>query len=175
MRSAGLPLTIGYTGHPWDRALGQYAAPFRYYNPATARWNMRDPLGFVDGPNVYAYVAGNPVIRTDDMGLSWLDFTFCMLTGENLNDNGPRKIPMGGGSVGKYFYPSLMIGLPWLRTRELRLPGKAAQRRLARKGAEIALKTLGKKLVVGIPIVGLAIAGAFVVSDVIHCKSSTNR
>ncbi|NLV42432.1 MAG: RHS repeat-associated core domain-containing protein [Candidatus Hydrogenedentes bacterium] len=71
MRSAGLPLTIGYTGHPWDRALGQYFAPFRYYNPATARWNMRDPLGFVDGPNVYAYVAGNPVMRTDPSG-GWI-------------------------------------------------------------------------------------------------------
>jgi len=69
MRSAGLPLTIGYTGHPWDRALGQYFAPFRYYNPATARWNMRDPLGFVDGPNVYAYVAGNPVDSYDSLGL----------------------------------------------------------------------------------------------------------
>lgn len=68
MRSAGLPLTIGYTGHPWDRALGQYFAPFRYYNPATARWNMRDPLGFVDGPNVYAYVAGNPVMYSDPSG-----------------------------------------------------------------------------------------------------------
>ena len=69
MRSAGLPLTIGYTSHLWDRALGQYAAPFRYYNPATARWNMRDPLGFVDGPNVYAYVVGNPVSSYDSLGL----------------------------------------------------------------------------------------------------------
>ena len=175
MRSAGLPLTIGYTGHPWDRALGQYAAPFRYYNPATARWNMRAPLGFVDGPNVYAYVVGNPVMRTDDMGLSWLDFMYCMISEENLNDMGPRKIPMGSGSVGKYFYPSLMVGLPWLRTRAMRLSGKAAQRRLARRAADMALKNLGKRLVVGIPIVGWAIAGAFVVSDVIHCKSSINR
>ena len=68
-RSAGLPLTVGYTGHRWDQAVGQYFAPFRYYNPKTARWNMRDPLGFVDGPNVYAYVAGNPVNRMDPTGL----------------------------------------------------------------------------------------------------------
>ncbi|NLV46078.1 MAG: RHS repeat-associated core domain-containing protein [Candidatus Hydrogenedentes bacterium] len=69
MRSAGLPLTVGYTGHLWDNAIGQYYAPFRYYNPQTARWNMRDPLGFVDGPNVYAYVAGNPIIAKDRLGL----------------------------------------------------------------------------------------------------------
>ena len=57
MRNAGLPLTVGYTGHHWDAAIGQYYAPFRYYNPQTARWNMRDPLGMIDGPNMYAYVA----------------------------------------------------------------------------------------------------------------------
>ena len=70
MRNAGLPLTVGYTGHLWDNAIGQYYAPFRYYNPQTARWNMRDPLGFVDGPNVYAYVAGNPVNYFDILGLT---------------------------------------------------------------------------------------------------------
>ena len=69
MRSAGLPLTIGYTGHPWDRALGQYFAPFRYYNPATARWNMRDPLGYAGGPNCYAYHPGNPILYFDPFGL----------------------------------------------------------------------------------------------------------
>jgi len=75
LRNAGLPLTVGYTGHLWDSAIGQYYAPFRYYNPQTARWNMRDPLGFVDGPNVYAYVAGNPVLLFDRLGLNgtgWL-------------------------------------------------------------------------------------------------------
>ena len=69
MRNAGLPLTVGYTGHRWDAAIGHYYAPFRYYNPQTARWNMRDPLGMVDGPNVYAYVAGNPVNYVDTLGL----------------------------------------------------------------------------------------------------------
>ena len=69
MRSSGLPLTVGYTGHRWDPAIGQYFAPFRYYNPQTARWNMRDPLGFLDGLNMYAYVAGNPVNEYDPLGL----------------------------------------------------------------------------------------------------------
>ena len=69
MRSAGLPLTVGYTGHRWDPAIGQYFAPFRYYNPQTARWNMRDPLGFLDGLNKYSYVRNNPIIRSDELGL----------------------------------------------------------------------------------------------------------
>ena len=52
MRSAGLPLTTGYTGHRWDPAIGQCFTPFRYYSPQTARWNMRDPMGFKSGLNV---------------------------------------------------------------------------------------------------------------------------
>jgi RHS repeat-associated protein len=73
MRSAGMPLTVGYTGHRWDPAIGQYFAPFRYYNPQTARWNMRDPLGFSAGPNMYGYVSGNPVCQSDPLGLIPID------------------------------------------------------------------------------------------------------
>ena len=73
MRSAGLPLTTGYTGHRWDPAIGQYFAPFRYYNPQTARWNMRDPLGHLEGVNMYAYLVGNPVMAFDPMGLGPFD------------------------------------------------------------------------------------------------------
>jgi RHS repeat-associated protein len=69
MRSAGLPLTVGYTGHRWDPAIGQYFAPFRYYNPQTARWNMRDPLDMISGVNMYAYQPGNPTGFKDALGL----------------------------------------------------------------------------------------------------------
>ena len=75
MRSAGLPLAVGYTGHRWDPEIGQYFAPFRYYNPQTARWNMRDPVGFVDGLNMYAYVAGSPTNSIDPDGL-FIDTVF---------------------------------------------------------------------------------------------------
>jgi RHS repeat-associated protein len=47
-----------------------YFAPYRYYNPQLARWMSRDPLGMVDGPNVYAYVKGMPVAYTDPLGLA---------------------------------------------------------------------------------------------------------
>jgi RHS repeat-associated protein len=46
-----------------------YFAPYRYYNPQLARWMSRDPLGMVDGPNVYAYVRGNAVNNVDPLGL----------------------------------------------------------------------------------------------------------
>jgi len=61
--------TFGYTGHRLDRELNHYYAKFRYYNPSTMRWLSRDPLGMVDGPNVYAYVRGNVVRNIDSLGL----------------------------------------------------------------------------------------------------------
>jgi RHS repeat-associated protein len=70
--ASGLPLNVGYTGHLWDATIQQYFAPFRYYNPAAARWTMRDPIGMVDGPNVYAYVKDVPTIYFDDLGLFFL-------------------------------------------------------------------------------------------------------
>ena len=74
MRSSGLPLMVGYTGHRWDPEIGQYFAPFRYYNPQTARWNMRDQLGLIAGINQYAYVSGNPALKMDPLGLCGLGF-----------------------------------------------------------------------------------------------------
>jgi RHS repeat-associated protein len=45
----------------------------RYYNPQIGRWTQRDPMGFVDGPNVYAFVGNNPVNFVDPYGL-WKGF-----------------------------------------------------------------------------------------------------
>ena len=69
-----------FTGHQWDGESGLYYAPFRYYSPFQARWTTRDPLGMVDGPNVYAYVRGNPVGFSDPLGLRMED---CMSGFEN--------------------------------------------------------------------------------------------
>jgi RHS repeat-associated protein len=62
-------ITHRYTGHDWDATANLYFAPYRFYNPQLARWMSRDPLGMVDGPNVYAYVNGMPVGGIDPLGL----------------------------------------------------------------------------------------------------------
>ncbi len=62
-------ITPTYTGKPYDHETGLYYFPYRYYNPQNARWLKRDPLGMIDGPNVYAYVKGNPVSYMDPFGL----------------------------------------------------------------------------------------------------------
>lgn len=69
----------GTTTNPFGfkGALGYYANPetndyyvrARNYEPVIARWLSADPIGFVDGMNVYTYVVNNPVLNADPSGL----------------------------------------------------------------------------------------------------------
>jgi len=59
-------------------------AAYRHYAPTAARWAWSDPLGMVDGPNVYGYVGGNPVKHVDINGTSIseeLHDLYCFLRG----------------------------------------------------------------------------------------------
>jgi RHS repeat-associated protein len=44
---------------------------YRHYDPTLGRYTQPDPLEFVNGPSLYAYVDGNPVFRTDPTGRFW--------------------------------------------------------------------------------------------------------
>jgi len=70
---SGASIPWKYTGHMWDDTADLYYAPFRYYNPTLARWTTRDPLGMIDGPNVYAYGKGNPAAGADPLGTTMWD------------------------------------------------------------------------------------------------------
>jgi len=58
-----------YTGREWDAETGLYYYRARYYDPQTGRFINEDPIGWVAGPNGYAYVANNPLYFTDPEGL----------------------------------------------------------------------------------------------------------
>jgi len=58
-----------FTGKPWDAEAKLYYFPYRYYSPSMNRWTSPDPAELIDGPNVYAYVGGNPVVYMDILGL----------------------------------------------------------------------------------------------------------
>ena len=61
-----------YALHEWDPALAVYRAPYRNYSPTMTRWTTRDPLGMIDGPNMYGYVGGRTTHSWDSYGLeSW--------------------------------------------------------------------------------------------------------
>ena len=42
----------------------------RFYDPMIGRWICQDPAGFVDGPNLYAYLHNNPLGYLDRFGLA---------------------------------------------------------------------------------------------------------
>ncbi len=59
----------GYFSHP-QTAL--YLAPLRAYDPRTARWLSRDPIGELGGLNLYGYAGNDPVNLYDPLGLCFL-------------------------------------------------------------------------------------------------------
>lgn len=59
----------GKHGYFTDGALGLVLASRRWYSPHLMRWMSRDPIEYEGGPNLYAYVSGNPVKLVDPSGL----------------------------------------------------------------------------------------------------------
>jgi len=60
--------TVRYSGKEQD-ATGLYYYGFRYYAPWLQRWINPDPIGGVEGLNLYVFVLNNPINRTDEKGL----------------------------------------------------------------------------------------------------------
>ena len=54
-----------FTGKERDEESGFYYHGARYYAPWLGRWMSCDPKGIAAGPNLYAYVRGNPVRLID--------------------------------------------------------------------------------------------------------------
>jgi len=63
-----------FTDRRWDEETGIYYYRARYYDPTIGRFLSQDPLGMVDGPNLYAYVLNNPINFVDPLGLCTLNF-----------------------------------------------------------------------------------------------------
>ncbi len=58
-----------YTGREWDGESGLYFYRARTFDPATGRFLQEDPIHFGGGDlNLYRYVGGNPLNRTDPNG-----------------------------------------------------------------------------------------------------------
>jgi RHS repeat-associated protein len=73
-----------FAGKRRDDATGLYYFGMRYYPPWLARWISTDPAGTVDGPNLYAYVQGNPASFTDEAGLGKVKTDFVFMHGKKV-------------------------------------------------------------------------------------------
>jgi RHS repeat-associated protein len=60
---------FAWTAQRYDAGVGLYAFPFRSYSPSLGRFLQRDPLGYIDGPNLYEYVRSMPTYYVDPLGL----------------------------------------------------------------------------------------------------------
>jgi RHS repeat-associated protein len=64
---------FGFAGMFWSSEVNLSLTLFRAYDPELGRWLSRDPLKdaeLTEGPNLYAYVADNPVNYIDPLGLA---------------------------------------------------------------------------------------------------------
>ena len=63
-------LRYRWTGREYDSETGWYFHRARYYSPAARRFVQEDPIGYAGGGNLYGYVGGRVLERTDAFGLS---------------------------------------------------------------------------------------------------------
>jgi RHS repeat-associated protein len=59
-----------YATKYYDAETGLYYFGHRYYDPATAQWMNREPLGESESLNLYSYCHNDPVNRVDRLGLA---------------------------------------------------------------------------------------------------------
>lgn len=62
------PLPFGFCGKRFDSETGFYHNRARSYDPVVGRFTQPDPMGTIDGPNLYAYARNNPLVYTDPLG-----------------------------------------------------------------------------------------------------------
>jgi RHS repeat-associated protein len=62
-------LRYKWTGREFDGETGFYYFRARYYEPAGRRFVSEDPIGYVGGGNLYAYVSGDVMEARDPTGL----------------------------------------------------------------------------------------------------------
>ena len=95
--------TLGFAGglYDGDTKLVRFGA--RDYDSTVGRWTTKDPIGFAGGDtNLYAYVGGNPIRYTDQLGLET-----CLLTTVGplgIRDHAAVYTSRGDGSGGPVLY-----------------------------------------------------------------------
>jgi RHS repeat-associated protein len=66
----------GKVGYYTDTESGLQLLTYRYYDPNAGRFITRDPISYVGGINIYAYINNNPIGKIDVLGLDDADRQF---------------------------------------------------------------------------------------------------
>ena len=67
--NGAIPSPHGFSTKEYSNRSGLIHFGARLYDPSVGRFISKDPLGMVNGPNLYAYVNNNPVNLVDPYGL----------------------------------------------------------------------------------------------------------
>jgi len=67
--SVAFDLPLRLPGQRYDQETGLHYNYFRDYDPSLGIYKQSDPTGLADGLNLYAYVAGSPLLFIDPLGL----------------------------------------------------------------------------------------------------------
>ncbi len=68
LNSSAIDNVVLFTGQRHDPETDLYYYKARYYSADKGRFISRDPIGYEDGMNMYAYVGNNPIIFIDVFG-----------------------------------------------------------------------------------------------------------
>jgi RHS repeat-associated protein len=81
-----------YAGYRFDPETGFYHVRHRSYHPTLGRWTSRDPAGYVDGMNLYAYCQGEPADYSDPWGIAATDANKDQSLWDKIYDDAVRPI-----------------------------------------------------------------------------------
>jgi RHS repeat-associated protein len=93
-----------YTGKERDGESGLYYYGARYYAASLGRWVSCDPASLVDGPNLYAFVGGNPVKSRDLKGTQTVtreeeETQQSLVNSGGMSYYDPNQLVLGEGGV----------------------------------------------------------------------------
>lgn len=93
---------LRFPGQWYQLEAGLHYNWHRHYDPSLGRYTQPDPLGFIDGPSVYAYAGSDPLFYVDPEGLTTARPARrgAGNRGGNYNSLGQQRLDYGPGGRG---------------------------------------------------------------------------